>query len=188
MAMMVPMALWSPSPGKAWPHPRQDGVWNGEGRLWPLRCHQCPRFHRSFQVLNVLALTAPASQTPASWGADPQPGTQGAGPWPRRGTRAAPSGLRSGPGARTLGGRATDGCWVPAPLAPPLRAPLCLGSPLFSLRPQMSPPSLRPSRDGPSPTSLQHVIREGAHFDLPSASELLRRRRWERSPRGAVGA
>lgn len=46
----------------------------------------------------------------------------------------------------------------PCPLARPLQAPLCLGSPLFSLKLQMSPPSLHPSRDGPNPTSLQHVI------------------------------
>lgn len=50
------------------------------------------------------------------------------------------------------------------PLGEPLPAPLCLGSPLSSLGPQVSPPAPHPSRDGPNPTSLQHMIHKCAHF------------------------
>lgn len=55
------------------------------------------------------------------------------------------------------------------PLTQPLQTPLCLGLPLSSLRPQMSPPSPHPSRDGPNPASLQHVIYKWVHFDLPTS-------------------
>ena len=98
---------------------------------------------------------------------------------PRPGPKEGPRKLHPGPA-----GPWKCGCLVHrlpiAARSPPLggyaQTPLCWSSPLSSLGPQMSPPSPYPSRDGPRPTSLQHVIHKRAHFDLPTTSELLRRR------------
>lgn len=98
---------------------------------------------------------------------------------PRPGPKEGPRELHPGPA-----GPWECGCSVyrlltaarSLPRGGPQQTPLCRGSPLSSLGPQMSPPSPHPSRGGPSPTSLQHMIHKRAHFDLPTTSELLRRR------------
>lgn len=92
--------------------------------------------------------------------------------WQRRGAWAATSRPHSSLAVWTLGRQATDCPWVAASspgLCEPLPALLTPTSNVTSF------PTL-PSPDGPHPTSLQHVIRKRAHFDLPATSELLRRR------------
>ena len=129
------------------------------------------------EILDLLSGSPVGSpcQHPSSPGADPQSDTWGAKTWPKKGPRK----LHPGPA-----GPWKCGCLVhrlliatlSLPLGGPVQTPLCWSSPLSSLGPQMSPPSPHPSRDGPKPTSLQHMIHKRAHFDLPTTSELLRRR------------
>lgn len=97
------------------------------------------------------------------------------GPGPEEGSPAAASRYHSTQECGHLADRLLTAAQV-LPLTRLIQTSLWLGSPLSSLRPQMSPPSPHPSGDGPHPTSLQHVIHKRAHFDLPTTSELLQRR------------